>query len=429
MSMTNEPAAKRPFHAFVSYSHQDAEFVGKVVEWLESTGLRIYRDTKAAETAEPLSSRIASRINESWSLLLFLTKASARSQWVEDEWEYALKRRRDLRGFRITVIRVGGVDVPSFLSTTSYIDIPQPDFTFQCAVQILAGVNSFNDGSSNATGRDLYVARSWRQNTAEFDYAHGICRRLADAEFRLIGDAKGHFDSFSLDRIRALIESCAGFVAILPHRGGQDTSEEMREEVRIAQALGKPALLIADDNVRNVPEYPTAKWWKASELDPAKENTIDDQLTPAIERLIGAAIQTEPRCLFLAPARHFDAQFQNHRSEIVKVLERVVRVPCVLGETDDNTPFESDLSKLRAAVGIIADLSAYREIGLISIGAALGAQRPFEVALHLEEKESPRYLKLPRLWRYSTSTQLLGVVHRIATRYRRQVYNDILLNS
>ena len=73
---------------------------------------------------------------------------------------------------------------------------------------------------------------------------------------------------------------------------------------------------------------------------------------------------------------------------------------------------------------MIADVSSNREIGLLNVGAALGANRPFDVALSHDEPYQPRYLGRTRVWRYASPVDLLRVVHKIATIYRRTVYND-----
>ncbi len=67
------------------------------------------------------------------------------------------------------------------------------------------------------TTMDIYVSRTWRENEAQLtDY---ICQQLDKAEFRLIGDSKDQSGFEEGNRIKSIMSSCGGFVAILPDRG------------------------------------------------------------------------------------------------------------------------------------------------------------------------------------------------------------------
>ena len=429
MAAHNVPNAKHPYHAFLSYSHVDRPLVDQIHKWLEGAGLRIYQDVVEGEVSAYLHTRLAERIQESWSLLIFFSEHSVNSSWVEEEWNYGLTRQKELKGFRVVPVRIGKVDLPAFLRSRKCIEIPDGNFSLRSAVEILDGLSGSNDGARSAIGRDVYVARSWREGKPEFDYAEGVCRRLHAEGFRLIGDAKGHFDGYDRPRLRRLIESCAGFVAILPHRGQGMTSTEMIDEVKFARALGLSPLLIADDEVAEPPEWPDHTWHKASTLDPSVPEDEDQVLGPAIEVFRGEFLErTERPCLYLAPKDYFEAQFGDQHPAVPRLRERVTRLPCVLEQTTLSKPFQQNaFLRLRSAVCVLADISTERDAGFVNIGAAIGAKRPLHVSLRTQKlaAESPTgLLGIPDISEYSTPEELLRIVYYAATRYRRQIYND-----
>ncbi len=431
MPAPRTPNAKHPYHAFLSYSHKDKALVDQIHRWLEAAGLRIYQDVVQGDVAGSLPDNLAKRIEESWSLVVFFSEHSANSAWVKLEWEYGLMRAQQVDGFRVVPVRIGDVPLPGFLQTAKCIEMPDGKFTLSTAVEILDGVSGANNGANNAVGRDIYVARSWREGKAEFEYADGICKRLHDEGFRLIGDAEGHFDGYDKERIRQLIESCAGFVAILPHRGQGKTSSEMLDEVTIAKRLGLPALLIADDDVKECPDWPGNDWHSAAKLDPTVEE--DEHLSAAIEQFMAEVLDFRKACFYLAPADHFKAQFGDQDRAVPRLLERVTRIPCYLAKTNKNSPFQQNaLAKLKSAVGVLTDLTSQPEVGLVNIGAALGADRPVHVSIDAKAGTTQAnrvLLGIPATNEYSTPEELLGIVYYAATRYRRQVYNDLLTNS
>jgi uncharacterized protein YjbI with pentapeptide repeats len=74
---------------FISYSHQDAEFVDVLSTYLSSNGIRHWRD-KHGLKAGRLETQIAREISLHPVVLLVLSKNSAQSDWVE--WEVSMAR-------------------------------------------------------------------------------------------------------------------------------------------------------------------------------------------------------------------------------------------------------------------------------------------------------------------------------------------------
>lgn len=70
--------------------------------------------------------------------------------------------------------------------------------------------------------------------------------------FRLIGDSKDRksfFGKEDLKRVRSIISSCVGLVAILPDRGYGKTSPFMLEEIRFGREFMLPSLIVAESHV------------------------------------------------------------------------------------------------------------------------------------------------------------------------------------
>ncbi len=95
--------------------------------------------------------------------------------------------------------------------------------------------------------KDIYLSRTWKDS--ESPLADYVCQKLLHPGIRLIGDSTDN-PSFGEDRIRRIIASCGGLLAILPFRGEggsirYKTSKYMIEEIEIALELQLPLLIVA----------------------------------------------------------------------------------------------------------------------------------------------------------------------------------------
>ncbi|MBZ0267044.1 toll/interleukin-1 receptor domain-containing protein [bacterium] len=85
-------------HVFVSYSHDDDEFVSEIEQLLEESGYDAWTDHDLL-AGENWKRRIDEAIESAFALVVFMTPAAKASEFVTYEWSYAL-------GVGVTVIPV-----------------------------------------------------------------------------------------------------------------------------------------------------------------------------------------------------------------------------------------------------------------------------------------------------------------------------------
>jgi hypothetical protein len=84
-----------PSRLFISYTHDDSEFVTALETKLDEKGIRYWRDVHHA-TAGRLDKVIDRAMRLNPTVLLILSKNSVESDWVEDEATRARKLEREL---------------------------------------------------------------------------------------------------------------------------------------------------------------------------------------------------------------------------------------------------------------------------------------------------------------------------------------------
>lgn len=102
--------------AFLSYSHTDEKFVDALAPEL-STHLRLWIDKVSLLPGVSLLRQIAANIDASSYLLVVLSKASVRSEWVRKEVAIA-----DAQGVKIIGLKVDDCRVPLEIAYLPYID-------------------------------------------------------------------------------------------------------------------------------------------------------------------------------------------------------------------------------------------------------------------------------------------------------------------
>src|SRR5690349_2110427 len=84
-------------HLFISYSHDDNEYLTDFVEKLKQTGFKdegddkdIWIDKRSIEGGEDWREEIDTALEESFAVVILLTKNSVTSSFVLYEWAWAL---------------------------------------------------------------------------------------------------------------------------------------------------------------------------------------------------------------------------------------------------------------------------------------------------------------------------------------------------
>lgn len=78
--------------AFVSYASEDRDEVLKRVQTLKTLGVEVFVDLLSLDPGERWERQLYENIEKSDAFLLFWSRNSAKSEWVEKEWRYALEK-------------------------------------------------------------------------------------------------------------------------------------------------------------------------------------------------------------------------------------------------------------------------------------------------------------------------------------------------
>lgn len=107
---------------FISYSHQDSEFVDRLALQLVQNKVNVWVDRWELNVGDSLLSRIQDAITGASALLVVLSQASISSAWVQKEINSGLLRELEERRVIVLPILIENCQIPVFLREKVYAD-------------------------------------------------------------------------------------------------------------------------------------------------------------------------------------------------------------------------------------------------------------------------------------------------------------------
>ena len=112
-----------PYDVFISYNHEDATFVDRLVRDLEEHRLKVWRDGFVLLPGEGILKKISNGIATSKNLLCVLSRKSVKSKWVNRELEIAVTRslERGPEKIRVLPVLIEECKIPEVLYGQYYV--------------------------------------------------------------------------------------------------------------------------------------------------------------------------------------------------------------------------------------------------------------------------------------------------------------------
>ncbi|NEQ52784.1 MAG: toll/interleukin-1 receptor domain-containing protein [Leptolyngbya sp. SIO3F4] len=436
--MKIEPVHKRVYHIFLSHSSLDKRtVVDPLYKWFDQVArIPVWIDHNSLSPGSSLSRSIEESISICRSMVLVLSHSSIHSDWVKNESELAQQHQKEYKDFKIIPIVIDDCDIPDFLQNLLWIDAREwtsarkneaLELTFY--KQLLRALYPFDPAVEYRNSIDIFVSRTWRSSESQF--ADKVCQNFMRAGFRLIGDSKDH-PTFtdSNNRIRNIISSCGGLLAILPFREKEEehsyTSKYCLRELDFAQEHNLPCIVIAEPGVELTLEHQSS-FTHFQQIDNVEKIADESLFIKSIEEMKESWKKPKHEHYVF-----FATNFDNHeRNQIARqLIQQVTKLPCVIGEDIDSRSLsiqEAIADLVRHAYLVIADISQDNINTLIEAGIARGAKVECRMVARATpenpRKRPPFMFRDKQVEYYRSDAELLGRIHRLAYPFRRRILN------
>lgn len=153
---------------FLSYSRSDAKLVERIARDLRNQGIDLWMDRQDLVAGKEWLPQIEDAISQADLMLVFISKTSLNSKWVQREYQAAFQSQARTGGTRLIPVLLERVQLPSFLSSIQYVDL----------------TGSYNEGIQQLL-RALQMASGPRPN--EVIDANKLAREVAGEVARILG--------------------------------------------------------------------------------------------------------------------------------------------------------------------------------------------------------------------------------------------------
>ncbi len=424
------PINQRPNDVFLSHSSRDkVAFVDDLYGWLtRKAGFKVWFDRGLGSGF--ISSNLNQAIDTCRGAIVVLSHNSVSSPWVNSECDRIHKEWADRKGdFRIATVRLDPVEAPGLLQSFKHIDIADGKLTPDAAALL---VETLNGGRDNALGKPVYLCRGWRDN--ERAAADKLSEVLKSAGLKLVCDwiDQSHY---SVSRVREIMNSTGGLVAIVPHRGQGTTSNYIIKEIELAREIGLPLIIFAQSGITARPDWPSAN---VVFYDDSVGSLDGDSL----ERLFGDRIEefaygwrTPTRGEHIFLGHSLEESIEDRFSMLRRMMSRTTGLPVETGGLVFGTEAQAEITRLiRDAEFCIIDITnkGYPDLpekidfalnSCIEAGIAMGTGKVNNLYLTCAgPRRSPPFMfRNKQVWFYADDLELVGNLRQIAFLHRRMV--------
>ena len=259
---------KKTYDIFISHSSKDKDFCDKLFSLLDKAGFSVWYDENSLLPNTHLTADIPEYIRQCKALLVILSHNSCSSSWVKDEYSFA-KELMNKGELTVIPVVIDECELPGFYNNYKWIDCRQGLLPYSFFMILSA---MYGSSENMREERDIYVSYSWRKE--EQAMINTVFNRLQKYQFRIIGDASNQSVYDENERVTKIMNTCGGFVGIVPYRVETNTSKYILDEIEKAEKCNLPGILIADSRVESLEEYTSYPIMKVKDPTNINQNEL-----------------------------------------------------------------------------------------------------------------------------------------------------------
>ena len=149
---------------FISYSHNDKNFVTRLARDLKDAGANVYIDRGQIKIGESLIERLREIIDKVEYLAVVLSPSSVSSEWVKKEVDIAMNQEIEGKKVKVLPLVYQPCDLPWFLKGKLYADFSSGEKYIQSLNMVLERLNLPQIGASDPTTECQYLYHSLRHD-------------------------------------------------------------------------------------------------------------------------------------------------------------------------------------------------------------------------------------------------------------------------
>ena len=198
---------------FISYSHADESFVGKLALNLVKHDAHVWVDTWELNVGDSILNRVQEAIQASSALLIVLSKASVASEWCRKELNAGLMRELDEKKVIVLPVLVEDCEIPVFLREKMYADFRKNFKTgLKALVEAVSRVTKIDQGRLKAGKSQIDWSETWGYLDKCFQIDYTLSELSPDCQFTLLTEISISCDAGATKRYEQYEEQGLGWL-------------------------------------------------------------------------------------------------------------------------------------------------------------------------------------------------------------------------
>lgn len=195
---------------FISYSHQDKEFVDTLAGKLVRERKTVWVDRWELRPGDSLIQRIQDAVGEADGLVVVLSKASVASEWCRKELSVALTRELAEKRVLVIPVLLEDCEVPLFLRDKLYADF-RSEFKdgFASLLEAVAGLGNTQGGRGRAGNTTFDWGTEWGFLNENFVLTIWVVQTSTEVPFSIVTNISALADDAMTKRYNTM--DAAGF--------------------------------------------------------------------------------------------------------------------------------------------------------------------------------------------------------------------------
>lgn len=192
---------------FISYSHQDKDFVDQLAAQLVRNRVYIWLDRWELHVGDSITSRIEGAITNASALLVVLSEASVESAWCRREITGGLIRELEEKRVVVLPVLVEDCTIPLFLRDKLYADFRTNfDDGLRTILEATARISNPNTGRIEAPAFHSDWSLDWGESSGRIAFRVTIIQESADEQFTVLSIVSILADSKADENYSCLVQ-------------------------------------------------------------------------------------------------------------------------------------------------------------------------------------------------------------------------------
>jgi hypothetical protein len=172
---------------FISYSHQNKEFVDRLAEQLVRNRVYVWLDRWELHVGDSITSRVEDAITNASALLVILSSASVESSWCKREINSGLMRELEERRVVVLPVVLDDCTIPLFLRDKIYADF-RSNFDEGLRTVLEATARISNPSTGRIDGPEFHSDWSldWGESGGSTAFRITIIQEAAEQKFTIL---------------------------------------------------------------------------------------------------------------------------------------------------------------------------------------------------------------------------------------------------